>query len=69
MDAEPYPAWLPKPPAEWMLGTSVEARNALQQSGAVHPYTCGNADCRTALTATVEGWVCGACGYTQKLAV
>lgn len=26
----------------WMLGSSVEARNALQNSGLVHPYTCGN---------------------------
>lgn len=26
----------------WMFGDSVEARNALQHSGKVHPYTCGH---------------------------
>ena len=34
------------PIPEWMFGDSIEARNALQQSGRVHPYTCGNDSCR-----------------------
>lgn len=70
------------PTAEWMFGPSVEARNALQKSGAVHPMTCGN-DRGSAvhreyqkahpgedlgqLVATETGWICPACGYTQPL--
>ena len=58
---------------EWMFGDSVEARNALQRSGAVHPYTCGNEECRRKtdqepLLAVEGGWLCEHCGYTQKLA-
>jgi len=52
---------------EWMFGDSVEARNALQKSGKVHPYTCGESKCRATLLATEEGWLCPVCGYTQKL--
>ena len=60
------------PVPDWMFGNSVEARNALQKSGKVHPYTCGNYKCRTktnqaALLATDDGWLCENCGYTQKL--
>ena len=55
---------------EWMFGKSVEARNALQNCGKVHPYTCGNNDCRkntnqAPLRAVEDGWVCDHCGYTQ----
>ena len=51
--------------------TTVEGRNKLQNSGRVHPYTCGNDDCRTKtnqapLRATEDGWLCDHCGYTQK---
>lgn len=66
---------------EWMFGKSVEARNALQKSGRVHPYTCGNnrndkahVDYATenqldngTLLAVENGWLCPVCGYTQKL--
>jgi hypothetical protein len=52
---------------EWMFGPSVEARNALQKRGRVHPFTCGNATCRETLTAVDDGWLCDKCGYTQKL--
>ena len=50
---------------EWMFGPSVEARNALQNCGLFHPYTCGNSDCRSTLRATEYGWICDKCGYTQ----
>lgn len=70
-----------KPIPEWMFGDSVEARNALQKSGRLHPYTCGNNrtdEAHTAyqkehggdhgqLVATEEGWLCPVCGYTQKI--
>ena len=51
---------------------SVEARNQLQKSGKVHPYTCGNDECRkktnqAPLRAIEGGWICDYCGYTQAL--
>lgn len=54
-----------------MFGPSIEARNALQRSGKVHPYTCGNDTCRQAhpdavLRAVDAGWVCDWCGYEQR---
>lgn len=60
------------PPPSWMFGSSVEARNALQNSGKVHPYTCGDAECRSKtnqapLLAVEDGWLCQHCGYTQKI--
>ena len=56
----------------YLFDQSVEARNALQHSGKVHPYTCGNDECRHVtnqypLRATTTGWVCDHCGYTQPL--
>jgi ribosomal protein L37AE/L43A len=56
-----------KPAPEWMFGNSVEARNALQKSGKVHPYTCGNDKCRATLRAVESGWICDKCGYEQAL--
>lgn len=70
-----------EPIPDWMWGSSVEARNALQNSGRVHPYTCRN-DRTDAihkeyqkihggdfgqLIAVEGGWECPACGYTQPL--
>ena len=49
------------PVPEWMFGSSVEARNALQRSGKVHPYTCDNPDCRATLRAVEDGWICEEC--------
>ena len=64
----------------WMFaGETIEARNALQNSGLVHPYTCGNNRMDEAhkkyqeehggdfgqLIATNDGWVCPICGYKQ----
>jgi hypothetical protein len=54
----------------------IEALNAWQRNGQVHPYTCGNAQCRaehhhvdgSVLVATTTGWVCEHCGYTQEWA-
>lgn len=57
--------WDPIP--EWMFGDSVEARNALQNCGRVHPYTCGNDSCRATLRAVETGWICDHCGYEQSL--
>lgn len=64
--------WIWEEIPEWMYGKSVEARNALQNSGRVHPYTCGNTECRSTtnqapLRAVEEGWVCDYCGYTQSI--
>lgn len=70
-----------KPPPMWMFGSSVEARNALQNSGKVHPYTCrGNRTDEAhkayarehggdygQLVAVEDGWLCPVCGYTQRL--
>lgn len=72
--------WL-KPIPEWMFGKSVEARNALQNCGKFHPYTCGNNRHDAAhtkyqaehggdfgqLVAVEGGWICPVCNYTQKL--
>ncbi len=69
------------PIPEWTFGQSVEARNALQNCGKVHPYTCGNdrgSEVHQAyqkehggdlgqLVAVEGGWQCPACGYFQKL--
>lgn len=69
------------PPPSWMFGPSVEARNALQNSGKVHPYTCGKDRGDAAhrayqakhggdlgqLIAVEGGWICPACDYTQAL--
>lgn len=71
-----------EPPA-WMFGDSVEARNALQNCGKVHPYTCGNNRHDEAhkkyqaehggdfgqLVAVENGWICPvpSCGYKQPL--
>jgi hypothetical protein len=44
---------------------TVDERNWIQQSGVVHPHTCGNPDCRADLTATETGWRCDGCGYEQ----
>ena len=61
-----------EPIPKWMFGNSIEARNALQNCGKIHPYTCGNNDCRKAtnqapLRAIENGWICDHCGYTQKI--
>ncbi len=70
-----------KAPPAWMFGTSVEARNALQNCGKVHPLTCGNNrsdEAHTAyqklhggdlgqLVAVEGGWECPVCDYKQKL--
>ena len=69
------------PPPAWMFGNSVEARNALQRSGKVHPYTCGNNRTDAAhrayqaahggdfgqLVAIEGGWRCPVCDYRQPL--
>jgi len=62
----------------------IDALNAWQNSGRVHPFTCGNNRGDAAhkayaeehggdwgqLVATPEGWICPVpgCGYTQKWA-
>ncbi len=46
----------------------VEALNAYQKLGYVHPYTCGR--CLAKLVAKADGWHCTApgCTYTQQWA-
>ena len=56
---------------ELLSSTTVEARNKLQNSGIVIPYTCGSSDCKeknncSPLRATEYGWICDHCGYLQK---
>lgn len=50
----------------------VEALNAYQQRGDVHPYTCpgdnGPLCARRDLIATPEGWICECGRYTQNWA-
>lgn len=50
----------------------VEALNAWQAAGYVHPFTCGNDthDSHVNLVATEAGWVCpdADCAYTQDWA-
>ena len=54
-----------EPIPEWMFEDTIEAKNALQHCGRVHPYTCDNPDCRTTLRATADGWVCDLCNAEQ----
>ena len=65
----PTDDWL-QPIPEWMFGKSVDARNALQNCGKVHPFTCRDNDCRqktnqAPLRAIDGGWICDHCGYNQ----
>lgn len=46
----------------------VERLNKWQQCGVVHPFTCGNPDCRSDLVATPDGWKCPNCNYIQDWA-
>lgn len=47
----------------------VRSLNEYQVSGAMHPFTCGEHDCRARLVATEAGWECPRdCGYTQAWA-
>lgn len=43
--------------------------NAYQRAGVMHPFTCGNEhDGERDLVATVRGWICTCCDYTQDWA-
>lgn len=42
--------------------------NRWQGSPHVHPYTCGNNSSHPRLVATIPGWICLACDYTQTWA-
>lgn len=49
----------------------VERLNRYQVEASMHPFTCANRDSHSegaVLTATVDGWVCGECDYTQTWA-
>lgn len=49
----------------------VEGLNRFQTEAPMHPFTCrnrGDHESEGVLTATVEGWVCGECDYTQNWA-
>ena len=43
----------------------VKYLNEYQKSGRFHPFTC---ECREDLIATVNGWICSKCNYTQDWA-
>jgi hypothetical protein len=48
----------------------VESLNAFQSAGTMHPFTCGDSDCRAAtggeaMLATPSGWACRRCTYRQ----
>ena len=44
--------------------------NDYQNSYVMHPFTCGEENCREVLIATTNGWICSNtdCPYTQKWA-
>jgi hypothetical protein len=54
----------------------VESLNLCQKSGRVHPFTCGNDECRgkihlgsrVDLEAREDGWFCPYCEFTQNWA-
>ncbi len=46
----------------------VAALNRFQESGQFHPYTCGYDSRHRELVATVAGWKCPDCDYTQEWA-
>lgn len=53
----------------------VDRLNKSQLAGNFHPYTCGNSHCparpthgSATLVATVRGWMCVYCDYTQNWA-
>jgi hypothetical protein len=54
-----------RPP--WDAAT-VEALNAFQAAGRMHPFTCGNSSRHRTLVATENGWQCLDCEYTQNWA-
>ena len=74
-----YTAWTPLPPPpdtccdcgapvrRWVFQPEeVECLNNFQRSGAMHPFTCpNNHPSPKDLLATVFGWVCPCCEYTQ----
>lgn len=43
----------------------IAAINAQQHAGHVHPFTCGNANCREVLVADKDGMRCPKCDYRQ----
>jgi hypothetical protein len=45
----------------------VDWLNGCQLNPHLHAWTCGN--CRADLVATVRGWICPYCDYTQDWAV
>lgn len=47
----------------------VDALNAYQHNGRFHPYTCPNPHPTRVLFATLDGWVCPHCAYTQGWAL
>jgi len=46
----------------------VDALNRWQSCGWVHPFTCGSCGGLAQLHATVRGWICPYCDYTQEWA-
>ena len=46
----------------------VVALNAYQRRGSFHPFTCGNFHEPTDLVATLQGWRCPRCTFTQDWA-
>jgi ribosomal protein S27AE len=60
--------------APWAAG-QVASLNAYQKESRLHPFTCGESDCRAgafpeqaALVAHEDGWRCPRCQYTQNWA-
>lgn len=46
----------------------VKNLNDYQRDGLMHDFTCGNDSRHHSLVATVNGWVCKDCSYTQDWA-
>lgn len=47
----------------------VDFLNTYQHDTRWHPYTCGNNSQHRVLLATVGGWICEDCDYTQNWAL
>lgn len=57
---------------EWtapFIPAQVDVLNSYQDDGSNHPYTCGNNSRHVALMATVDGFECIDCDYTQNWAL
>lgn len=65
--ANEYPSghWLAKAQAPF-TDDQILSLNEYQSSGVFHEFTCGGENCREAMVAQRDGWVCPTCGYNKQ---